>query len=173
MNAILKEALLFLQLALEEKISSLKERVDMLAARLACLEESFAGTSVGIEADIQGNVSHDMEVHHKLESLSKMVESQQKVIELQEREGRKENVAIIGLKEEREEDSAATVKDFLKKELDLDDVHITKAFRLGKGRSSGDRPVLVRFNSQGEKARVMKEKRKLRSRNSKVFINHD
>ena len=63
------------------------------------------------EADIQGNVSHDMEVHQKLESLSKMVESQQKVIELQEREGRKENVVIIGLKEEREEDSAATVKD--------------------------------------------------------------
>ena len=54
--------------------------------------------------------------------------------------------------------SAATVKDFLKKELDLDDVHIAKAFRLGKGRSSGDRPVLVRFDSQGEKARVMKEK---------------
>ena len=68
--------------------------------------------------------------------------TQQKVIELQEREGRKENVVIIGLKEEREEDSAATVKDFLKKELDLDDVHITKAFRLGKGRNSGDRPVL-------------------------------
>ena len=66
------------------------------------------------------------------------------------------------------------MKDFLKK-LDLDDVHIAKAlsFRLGKGRSSGDRPVLVRFNSQGEKARVMKEKRKLRNRNSRVFINHD
>jgi len=103
-NAILKEALLSLQLALEEKISSLKERVDILAARLACLEESFAGTPVGIEADIQGNVSHDMEVHHKLESLSKMVESQQKFIELQEREGRKENVATIRLKEEREGD---------------------------------------------------------------------
>jgi len=55
--------------SVEEKISSLKERVDMLEARLACLEESSAGTSVGIEADIQGNVSHDMEVHQKLESL--------------------------------------------------------------------------------------------------------
>jgi len=38
-NAILKEALLSLQLVLEEKTSSVKERVDMLEARLACLEE--------------------------------------------------------------------------------------------------------------------------------------
>jgi len=51
------------------------------------------------------------------------------------REKEERIVVIIGLKEEREEDSAATVKDFLKKELDLDDVHITKVFRLGKGRS--------------------------------------
>jgi len=29
------------------------------------------------------------------------------------------------------------------------------------------------FDSQGKKARVMKEKRRLRSRNSRVFINHD
>jgi len=87
-NAILKEALLSRQLALEEKISSLKERVDMLEAQLVCLEESSAGTSVETEADVQGNVSHDVEVHHKLESLSKMAELQQKVIELQEREGR-------------------------------------------------------------------------------------
>ena len=46
-NAILKEALFPLQLALEEKMSSLKERVDMLEARLACLEKGSARTSVG------------------------------------------------------------------------------------------------------------------------------
>ena len=53
------------------------------------------------------------------------------------------------------------MKDFLKKELDLDDVHIAKAFRLGKGRSSGNRPVLARFDSQSEKAQVMKKSENL------------
>ena len=42
-------------------------------------------------------------------SLSKIVELQQNLIELQEREGRKENVVTIGLKEEREENSVAAV----------------------------------------------------------------
>ena len=76
--------------------------------------------------------------------------------------------SIIGLKEEREEDSASAVKDFLKKELDLDDVRISKAFRVGKGRSSSNRPVLVRFDNLSEKARVMKEKRKLKNKNVSV-----
>lgn len=62
----------------------------MLVARLACLEEGSISTTVQIESDMQGKASHDKEVHKKFDSLSKIVESQQKLIELQEREGRKE-----------------------------------------------------------------------------------
>ena len=71
--------------------------------------------------------SYDKEVHHKL------------VVSIKDGGITAKDHSTAGERRKKGKCSYKLIKrgkDFLKKELDLDEVHISKAFRLGKGRSS-------------------------------------
>ena len=75
---------------------------------------------------------------------------------------------------EAREDVASTVKELLRTKLDLEDVDISVAKRLGRkvsNHSGNSRLILVKFPSLATKARVMKCRSKLAG--TRVFINND
>ena len=111
-------------------------------------------------------------IHDQFENISRTLSYQQRIIETNEKERREKNVVIMGVKES-DVDTEVLVKDLMTTKLNLNDVEVTSARRLGKQNETRrhPRPVLVVFDSVDSKRKVMKNRTKLLG--SKVFINND
>ena len=79
---------------------------------------------------------------------------------------------IMGVKES-DVDTEVSVKDLITTKLNMNDVEITNARRLGKRNETRKypRPVLVVFDSLESKRKVMRNRTKLLG--SKIYINND
>ena len=58
---------------------------------------------------------------------------------------------LTGVTEKEKEDCQQVTKDFLKKKMDLDDVKIDVAHRIGSGKC---RPMVIRLANQKQKSRI-------------------
>ena len=103
------------------------------------------------------------------------VTNQQKVLEISERSNRAKNIIIVGLQEEKENENIGDkVQHLLKDRLELQDITITNARRLGKTRQNlqqNPHTILAQLGSRSEKERLMKNRAKLSG--SRIFINND
>ena len=107
----------------------------------------------------------------KVQALSTAVDHQQKICELQERERRKNNLVIIGVEEQDSEDELKVVNELLETKLEISDVNLAAARRLGQKITGRNRPILVRFTNPDDKTKVINNKQKLKG--TSIYINLD
>ena len=94
----------------------------------------------------------------------------EKLLEIHERELRRNNVIIVGLAEVENKSSVDVVHSLFEEKLD-DSTRIQEARRLGKPREGRSRPILVRVQDQLQKVSVLKKRTTLKG--SQIFINDD
>ncbi len=76
-----------------------------------------------------------MSLHSKVEAMATTMTNQQKVLEINERANRAKNIVIVGVQEVQEEQEVGnTVQHLFKDRLDLHNIAIASARRLGKAR---------------------------------------
>ena len=153
-----------------------KELRQTIQQQNARIEELEKQVNTGETVDAQPNRQDEMiSLHRKVEAMATTVTNQQKVLEISERSSRAQNIIIVGLQEEKENENIGDkVQHLLKDRLDLQDITIANARRLGKTRQNlqqNPRAILAQLGSRSEKERVMKSRAKLSG--SRIFINND
>ena len=173
--------------------SKLQAEMENMRAKLAVLEDrvldleasqsSSKSTESHLTTDSSPRSNHSQSekpsteaLEIKLDLVSKALKDQQKLIETKERAERANNVVIFGLTEVTERSTHSVkeeISDLFNTKLGQPEVQIVSARRLGRLEQirSKPRPVLVSLVSFSDKAKVMKNKKKLAS--TKIFINHD
>ena len=116
------------------------------------------------------------EIKSQITELTTSVQNHQKLLEIKEHVDRASNLVIVGLKESStEEDSSTAVKDLLREKLDIANVSIIQARRLGKIQQTSNnnkhRPILVTFANPAERKQVLSNRSKLAG--TKIYINFD
>ena len=115
--------------------------------------------------------SIQFQINHLADSGNK----HQRLIESKERANRINNLVFIGLEEERDENTTETmVKDLLRSKMNLDNICLVKAHRIGKRRTvsqTKNRPILVTFQSKSDKGAVLLKQTSLAG--TKIYINND
>ena len=102
-------------------------------------------------------VSGTLEV--QVAQLSDTISSQQRLIEMNEREKRERNMIVVGLKES-EGSTNSLINSLLENRLDLQDTGVSSCRRLGTPNKSNSkhRPVLVVFDTVEKKRTAMKNR---------------
>ena len=167
-NEILKKILEKMN-NLEKKFESFEQRIDRdneeRKRDFNLFKEELAENRKGIE-----NIEKEMEL------LREKVKIQGEKLMMREKEERRKNIIIKGLKEEEGEgrDTAYTkkeVENFLEEKLGLKDIKIQNTSRIGRKRDNSDRPILVTFPELKEKWKVSDIRNKLKGTN--IFIDDD
>ncbi len=106
------------------------------------------------------------------------VQQQLKVMEVKmdemENRSRRANLVVKGIKEEKDESwiqSEGKVLEVFEKQLDLKGVGVVRAHRVGRQYEGRDRPIVVKFLNEKERAEILR--RKSRLKNTSVFIEED
>ena len=163
-----------------EQISTIEE----LKEDIKGLKNKYSNSSCNITTDSPENMvtesscpppsapTPDLEkIHTQLSQLTSSVNNHQKFLENKEKADRMNNLIIVGLEETGESEDAVSVSNnFFSEKLDLTDIRIEKARRLGKSQSK-TRPILVAFNSQLDRKKVLSNRSKLAGSN--IYINFD
>ena len=87
-----------------------------------------------------------------------------------EREG-KNNLVIIGVEEQDSEDELKVVNKLLETKLEISDVNLAAARKLGQKITGRNRPILVQFTNPDDKTKVINNKQKLKG--TAIYINLD
>ena len=95
---------------------------------------------------------------------------QNKILEIHERELRRNNVIVVGLKEEPERPTVDVVSKLFNEKLSVP-VKLDEAKRLGRAKEGTARPILVRFAERSSKVSVMKKRSTLKG--TGIFVNND
>ena len=181
MRELVHKAIENMKKCFESQIQNLTKQVEALTTRIDKLEEAHSSNTVaptpnhGISPQLESRVpSPDTTpsvsaIHDQFENISRTLSNQQRIIEANEKVRREKNVIIMGVKES-DVDTEVLVKDLITTKLNLSDVEITNARRLGK-QNKNPRPVLVVFDSVESKRKVMRNRTKLLG--SKIYINND
>ena len=172
------------QKALNSMRSMVQAEMEIMRTKLAGLEERILNLEVSQRPNLsaepiltsnhsQLEKANTEALEIKLNLVSKVLEDQQKLIEMKERAERANNVVIFGLAESNTHSVSEEVSDLFNTKLGQPDVHIASARRLGKLEQNRGkpRPVLVSLVSSFDKATVMKNKKNLAG--TKIFINND
>ena len=102
---------------------------------------------------------------------NKSIQSQQRILEMHERELRRNNLVIVGVEEDRpRETTVEVVKKVLSNKLNTE-IPIIEARRIGKANTRGPRPILVRLPDYNTKVSVLKKRSQMKGTN--IFINDD
>lgn len=114
-------------------------------------------------------------VERQIQHLTNTISNHQKLLEQREKEARSRNLIIVGLDEtdEPQENTPHLLNVFFKEKLNVENVNIVQARRLGRKQeaSSKPRPVHITFQSQNDRSLVLSNRSKLAG--SKIFINYD
>ena len=184
MRELVHKAIENMKKCFESQIQNLTKQVEALTTRIDKLEEAHSSNTVaptqnhGISPQLESRVpSPDTTpsvsaIHDQFENISRTLSNQQRIIEANEKVRREKNVIIMGVKES-DVDTDVLVKDLITTKLNLNDVEITNARRLGKRNETRKNPcpVLVVFDSLESKRKVMRNRTKLLG--SKIYINND
>ena len=99
------------------------------------------------------------------------IRSQQRILEMHERELRRNNLVIVGAEEDTpKEITAEVVKKVLSNKLNTE-IPIVEARRIGKANARRPRPILVRLPDYNAKVSVLKKRSQMKGTN--IFINDD
>ena len=111
-------------------------------------------------------------IEDQVAQLSDTISSQQRLIEINEREKRERNMIVVGLKES-EGSTNSLINSLLENKLDLQDTGVSSCRRLGTPNksSSKPRPVLVVFDTVEKKRTAMKNRAALAG--TEIFLNND
>lgn len=113
----------------------------------------------------QNIIKEEMEKRKILETRMNKMENEK---EINEKEKRKNNIIISGV-EFKEKEIITETRNFIKKELGVE-VNIKEAFYI---RKNANKIILAKIETWGEKLSIMRNKNKLRSMNTKIFIDND
>ena len=151
----------------------LAEKIKDLDSRVSRLEQE--NQSPAANSSVHPRMHEEMkDVQTQLKQLTDTIDSQQKILELKERERRANNLVLVGLDEkEGNEDTLTLVGEFLSTKMELTSVNITQARRLGRIARGANkpRPILMTLGSQMDKATVTANRAKLSG--TRVYINND
>ena len=162
-----------------EQINELETDVENLKSKLSEVK-SGPVTSDSMETESSGSTSIEpialKEIKTQITELATLIENHQKLFETKEHANRASNLVIIGLEESSVEDNPTNVvKDFLSNKLNLTNIFIAQARRLGKIKQSSNntkhRPVLVTFSNSAERKQVLSNRSKLAG--TQIYINFD
>ena len=110
------------------------------------------------------------EVEEDLAVLKSTVGHQQRILEYQQRDARKLNLIISGVKETENEDTTSVIKEIFNVKLSLDEsIYPSMVKRIGK--KGRNRLILVSTFCLDDKLAVLKKRTKLKG--SRIYINDD
>lgn len=92
----------------------------------------------------------------------------------QEDYSRRNNLQIVGVEEKRGEtweQTATEVSNLLKSKLDLPDIQLERAHRVGQRIDNRTRPIIARFSKYSDREAVMRNVSKLRG--TRIYVNED
>ena len=164
-----------------EQINELKADVENLKSKLSEVKSGqVTSDSQAMETESSGLTAIEpialKEIKSQITELATSIDNHQKLFETKERANRASNLVIIGLEESSVEDNPINVvKDFLNDKLNLTNISIVQARRLGKVKQSSNntkyRPVLVTFSNFAERKQVLSNCSKLAG--TQIYINFD
>lgn len=165
--------LIKLQLHTNEKVNNILKHIDNTNLWLQNLDEALVDIEARISAieNAQKDDTSRMEDNQILKSINKNVS--QKLTDLEDR-SRRNNIVISGIEESDSETWEATeklVNDLLETKLDLKEVEIERAHRIGRKRTESPRLIICKLLKYKDKERVLKNWSKLKGTN--IFINED
>lgn len=109
------------------------------------------------------------------EAVKEQMRDLEKLYNYQEDYNRRNNLRISGVKElddgETWEQTAVIVKSLLESKLQLPDLTIERAHRIGQRLNNGQRTIIARFARYSDREAVMRNSRKLKG--TRIFINED
>ena len=100
------------------------------------------------------------------------LKSQQRILELHDRELRRNNIVVVGISEDEALNPQSSVEKIFAEKLE-ENVSVVEARRLGKKspNNQGPRPILVRLPDYKSKVSLMRKRGKLKG--TRIFINDD
>ena len=156
--------------SLSARVSQLERVVEKEVQNLpsdACSPQSEIGSK-----SCENVVSRTESIQSQVDHISAQVTNQQRIMEINDRSKRDKNVVIFGLGE-GSETAESEVQHMLEDRLNINDIYVSSARRLGRKNSEmkKPRPILVVFESIEDKQKVMKAKVKLRGSN--IYVSND
>ena len=149
-------------------LADLKKSVDTISSKF----EEYEKIREEKEAEINSLKEKVDSVMKRNEVLERQLVDQEKRIDEQEQYTRRNCLLIHGVKEENNEDTDQLCLDTFNKDMELkvSPTDLDRSHRLGKPRSSGEkpRPIIVKFSRYNVRYSVFKNKKKLKG--NKVTI---
>ena len=156
----------------ESEINALAEKVKDLDSRVSHLEWNMSSARNDTSPSECHKELKDMQ--SQINQITEVMNTQQWILELKEREKRANNLVVVGLNEDEEnEDIPTLLSEFLCTKMKLTSVNITQARRLGKKARENNkpRPILMTLGSHLDKTTVTANRSKLSG--TRVYINND
>lgn len=184
-NQVLEEILVMVK-ALTKKVDEQQE--EMLKLNERCMEQSLLIRSLTVELKRVKSTPNDDVIVEKIERTLKSYaevakQSQIEVLEAKEEERRlaneenknqevrAANCKLSGLEEKNEENTKEVLVSFLESQLKVHDPQILQAYRVGKKKEEFARPIIVKFASAMEKARIVANRAMLKGQ--RIWLDDD
>ena len=173
---------------IEQAINSLTTRFDLLELRLLrAFDERLdkfearifeaERRSDSLQLMLEQQHAESMEKDGRIETLSRQVAGLTEKIDEQEQYQRRSNIRISGLPEEEREsiqECEKVVQKFLTEELGIKEhIEISIAHRLGRRKTGESRPIICRLVRRADKPIIMKKRKTLREKKSKIYLAED
>ena len=124
------------------------------------------------EADRREKEREIAELKSIINSLNVRIDKADRVLDRQEQYSRRNCLLIHGIDEENQENTDEVVISVLKKEMDEEITHldIDRSHRLGNRKldKSKPRPIIIKFSRYNVRARIFKNKKKLKGKRTSV-----
>ncbi len=169
----IKAAVDSLRESLETRIVQLADEVEALRMKVAMLEGQATARADDQPRHEQQEVIASLNT--RVEAVAATVSIQQKVLETNERSNRAKNVIIVGLQEDQQEENIEEkVQELLRDKLDLEDIAVASAKRLGRPKErhqKSPRSVLVELENRNDKQKILQ--RRIQLAGTRIYINND
>lgn len=171
--------------AMEVMVTNLTQRIHALETTVSALTASLEFSQQEIDElkkDMKDNDKEKLAAKKTIESLTDQLESSKQIIRNMEERinyqddySRRHNIRISGMAEsvtgETWEQTAVMVSSLLADKLQLPDVQLERAHRVGQRREDRPRPIVARFTRYCDREAAMRNARRLRGTN--IYLNDD
>lgn len=152
---------------MEDEISVV-ETLEKLTASIEFLTETVKEVKEELKA-VKNELSAMKQLKEEVNSLKHQNTMLAERITQLEDYSRRDNIVITGIKENRGENCRSVVAEFLHECFEMTQVDIVRAHRLGPT-TQPNRKLIVKLKNHEDKEKIMRNKRNLRDRNIKVFV---
>lgn len=157
---------------IDQEMSKMSDIVSDLNQRLVATEAIVKEMQNTSSSPTLVQTTPSLALEGELSTLRATVSNHQHLLEIQQREVRRNNIIIAGLDQEIENENQLEVtSEFLQTKLSINSLQPIRARRLGRTQERKKRLMLVTMASFNDKREVMKAKSKLKG--SGIYINDD